>query len=196
MRSMSLSGELTKADVAKRQLVTAIRLFFEDADPVSVYTLAANAWEIIDTLCTLSGVDSASNQSREHAAGRDLKRDYINSPYRNFFKHADRDPDGTLTGFDDGKNDALLFLAAEDYLRLNSESPLELQVYQMWYLTINREKIAPGALDEVMPAIVSVFPKLREQSRDKQKARGRAVLEDSRQELESIADPRVDKSLW
>jgi IS30 family transposase len=35
----------TKVDVARRQLTTAIRHFFAREDPVSVFSLAANAWE-------------------------------------------------------------------------------------------------------------------------------------------------------
>ena len=37
---------LTKLDAAKRQLRTAIRLWFEDGDPVSVHALAYAAYEI------------------------------------------------------------------------------------------------------------------------------------------------------
>jgi hypothetical protein len=38
---------VTKLDAARRQLQTAIRLWFQDADPVSIHTLAAAAYEII-----------------------------------------------------------------------------------------------------------------------------------------------------
>ena len=46
-----MTQALTKFEVARRQLVTAIRLFFGDEDSVSVYTLAHASWEILDTLC-------------------------------------------------------------------------------------------------------------------------------------------------
>jgi urocanate hydratase len=57
---------LTKSDVSRRQLVTAIRLFFNEGDPVSVYTLASNALEVIDQLCKLRRVESVSDQTRTH----------------------------------------------------------------------------------------------------------------------------------
>jgi hypothetical protein len=41
---------LTKVDVARRQLQTAITLWFTNGDPVSVHTLAAAAHEIIHTV--------------------------------------------------------------------------------------------------------------------------------------------------
>ena len=129
-----MTERITKTEAAQRQLVTAIELFFRDADPVSIFSLASNAWEIIDTLCTKSNVESISNETREHAAkGKDLKYDYINSPFRNFFKHANRDPEAELEGFTDAENDHIIFLAVEDYIRLNNKSPVEFQVYQLWY---------------------------------------------------------------
>ena len=88
---------LAKQDVARSQLLAALNLFFDDGDPVSVYTLASNAWEIIDSLCVSNEIESISNETRGNISiDKDLKKDYINGPYRNFFKHADRDPEGIL----------------------------------------------------------------------------------------------------
>ena len=80
---------VTKLDSARRQLVTAIRLFFNGGDLVSVYSLALNAWDVIDVLCTKAFVGSFSKQARVNLpAGHTLKY-YINEPCRNFFKHAE-----------------------------------------------------------------------------------------------------------
>ncbi len=69
-----MNRPLTKIDVARRQLATAIQLFFENGDPVSIYSLAANAWEVIDVLCNNAQVASISNETRGHVpAGKDLK---------------------------------------------------------------------------------------------------------------------------
>lgn len=105
-----MTAPLTKRVVAQRQLVTAIRLLYDGADLVPVYSLAANAWEIIDTLATRAGVDSISNQAREHIPlGKDLKYDYVNSPHRNFFKHADRDPNASVPPLKDGNVESIVF---------------------------------------------------------------------------------------
>ena len=133
-----MENGLSKVDVARRQLITAICLFFANGDPVSVFTLAANAWEVIDALCNKRGVASVSNETRSHIpAADDLKRDYVNSPFRNFFKHADRDPDASINGFDKYNSDGIIFLGVEDYIRLNGKSPIEFQVFQIWYLAVN-----------------------------------------------------------
>ncbi|ANH76572.1 hypothetical protein ACS15_4790 [Ralstonia insidiosa] len=79
---------VSKIDAARRQLITAIRLFFDGGDPVSVYSLASNTWEVTDVLCTSVGVESFSKRARENLpVGHTLKY-YINEPCRNFFKQA------------------------------------------------------------------------------------------------------------
>jgi hypothetical protein len=42
--------KITKMDAAKRQVRTAIKLWFMEEDPVSIHTLVSAAHEIIHTL--------------------------------------------------------------------------------------------------------------------------------------------------
>jgi hypothetical protein len=186
---------LTKLEVARRQLVTAIRLFFDGRDEIAVFTLASNAWEIVDALCTMSGIDTLSSEAQGRLdEGVSLKRDFINSPYRNFFKHADRDPDAVLTDFSDHRSDGLLMLAVEDYLRLTGNGPVELQIYQLWYLGIYEEKIAATSLEEVMISISRLFPRIAELSRQEQKRMARECLKHASRDLELLNDSRTDTS--
>ena len=162
--------DLGKLEVARRQFAVAIRLFFDDRDPVSVYVLAANAWEIVDVLCAGRGIGSLSKETEKHLPeGRILKRDFINQPYRNYFKHAERDPEAMVEGFSDVKNDTLLTLAAEDLLRLGESKLLECQVFQVCYLAVYPEKIAPKAKQRVESLIRWRLPELDRMSRPEQK---------------------------
>jgi hypothetical protein len=109
-------------------------------------------------LCNNNDTDSISNQSRSHIPnGKDLKRDYINLPYRNLFKHTDQDVDDKLDGFDDQKCDNVIFLAAEDCVRFNKKSPLEFQVFQLWSLAVYTEKVAGDALEKISDSIEGHF---------------------------------------
>lgn len=174
-----MSERLTKKDVAKRQIRTAIRLLFESADEVSIYSLASNGWEIIDTLCTNAAIESISNDTREHAdRDKDLKRDYVN-PYRNFFKHADRDPQAVLDCFDQLANDSVIFLAVEDYIRLYQRSPIEFQVFQLWYLAVNREKAKDDDLERLKHGFDHYFPGILNLSRAQQLEMGCKVLDEA-----------------
>ena len=191
-----MSSTLSKMEVSKRQLVTAIRLFFEGGDPVSVFTLAANAWEIIDELCNKAGIDSISNQTRGHVLeSKDLKRDYINSPYRNYFKHADRDPDAVLKDFDERKCDGVILLAVEDYLRLNLKAPVEFQVFQLWYLALNIEKVSDNHLNRILASTNELFPNINNIKRKEQLELGRKAMEDYKDDSVLLQDGRTETSL-
>jgi hypothetical protein len=87
---------VTKLDVARSQLNTAIQLWFEGADPISIHTLVAAAHEIIHSLFKRKGLSGLFFDSP-------LIRDEFRSKlvshlkkYANFFKHADRDANNTM----------------------------------------------------------------------------------------------------
>lgn len=176
---------LTKIDAARRQLVTAIKLFFAEGDTVSVFSLAANAWEIVDALCCRSGVESLSRQTQGNLrAGEKLKRDYINEPYRNFFKHADRDPDASVD-FNERDAEAVMMLAVEDYLQLRGAAPIEFQVYQAWYLARHPHAVAEEKADEISGTLVNIFPDFDILDDNAQIAIGRRVL------YEALSNPEL-----
>src|SRR3954451_16671445 len=89
---------VTKLDAARRQLRTAVRLWFQDADPVPIHTLAFAAYEIIHVL---------SKKHDKYRRTLIFDADMIKDEYRpdwnnkikegaNFFKHAKNDSDGSL----------------------------------------------------------------------------------------------------
>lgn len=49
--------KVSKLDAAKRQLGTAIRLYFSDGDPVSIHTLTAAAYNILRDVTKQKGVE-------------------------------------------------------------------------------------------------------------------------------------------
>jgi hypothetical protein len=91
-----VSQTIDKLEAACRQLNTAISLWFNDGDAVSIHTLACSAHQIVHDV-------------NRHQAGRDLLYDslifkdeyrrqainYLKQHY-NFFKHADNNPVGTI----------------------------------------------------------------------------------------------------
>jgi len=135
---------VTKLDVARRQLGTAIRLWFQDADPVAVHTLAYAAYEIIHVL------------SKKRDPYRDtlifdadmIKDEYLrdwNIKVRksaNFFKHADRDSEDSLEFM---PSLTLLFLlAAVSGLRQMKEEPnAEEQTLFYWLFLHHPDWIKP-----------------------------------------------------
>jgi hypothetical protein len=189
---------VTKIDAARRQLITAIRLFYDGGDPVSVYSLASNAWEIIDVLCTSAGIDSFSKQARENLpAGHKLKH-YVNQPCRNFFKHADQDPNpDSAVELREANVSAILFLAGEDYMRLRKGGPVEAQVFQAWFIAVFPEKVSDddAVAQSILDSAKLAFPGIATLAGSEQIAMGRQVLEDARHDADLAADPKTEPSL-
>lgn len=84
-----------KLEAAKRQLQTAITLWFADADSVSVHTLACVTHQIIHDI-------NADRKGGELLLDSvvikdEFRREYLNEMRKamNFFKHANRDPDSS-----------------------------------------------------------------------------------------------------
>lgn len=187
--------QLTKKIVARRQLATAIELFFAAKDPISIYSLAANAWEVIDALCAAAGIESMSAQARAYVpTGKDLKAHYVNSPYRNFFKHADWDPDQVLEPLPQSHLEGLLFFAVEDYIRLNGRSPVHFQLFQLWYLAKHPEKFDPAVGDDLVQSVANAFPDLPKLDQAGQVALGAKHLFDALQDLKLLRDPRTESA--
>jgi hypothetical protein len=129
---------LSKLEVATRQLQTAITLWFDEADPVSTHALAFAAYEIFHT------VSLHRNPYR-----RDLlfDSDWIKDEFRsdwlklvkreaNFFKHGDRDPEGTLE-FDPDLTEFFILYAS--YARRLCGVPQSDQESLFgWWIQINR----------------------------------------------------------
>ncbi len=123
---------VTKLDVVRRQLVEAIHMFFNQRDPVAIYTVVGCAHQILVDLGARQNVKSVIKGypgiSKESIAT-------LNGAI-NFFKHADRDPDAKV-------NITPLYQMSCDYVfdailmlfSLASEIPEEAKIYWMWMVS-------------------------------------------------------------
>jgi hypothetical protein len=80
---------VTKLDAARRQLDSAISLYFQESDPVAIHTLACAAHQIIHDI---NKNKEKTDLLYEKFRLKGFKKEDINRHY-NFFKHADNDPD-------------------------------------------------------------------------------------------------------
>jgi hypothetical protein len=133
---MPIKLKISKLDAAKRQLETAIVLYFHEADPVSIHALASAGYDVLNDLNRRTGgtpmmiKDRFINQIKpEH---RKMLLDKINKA-RNFFKHADKDSDATLD-FSPGQSELLLLDACDKYRQLSNEFPPLFKLFQSWYM--------------------------------------------------------------
>jgi len=130
------SIQVSKLDAARRQLETAIRLYFSHGDPVSIHSLAAAAYNVVRDVGEKRGAppmllkDKLVDNVRPEAQTR--FRNKINEA-ENFFKHADRDHD-SVHDFDPEFSEVFLLDACDQYYRLTAEVLPIFGVYRSWFI--------------------------------------------------------------
>jgi hypothetical protein len=124
--------EISKLDAAKRQLKTAINLYFSYGDPVSIHTLASAAREILyDLNKKHSGTSMLLD---DHLMRDEMKKKYnkiLRDP-QNFFKHADRNPEGILN-LNPDISPIFIYDAILKYQELTHETVPYFIIFRGWY---------------------------------------------------------------
>jgi hypothetical protein len=127
--------KITKLEAARRQLVTAIRIFFANGDPVPTHALAAAALGILEDLDNHgagTGTTFDRIETRLRPEHIERFREALRRP-QNFFKHADRDPEKALE-FRPGMAGAIVWAACEKYSELTKEELLETAAFDAWIM--------------------------------------------------------------
>ena len=122
---------IQKLEAARSQLQTAIQLWFADGEPISIHTLTCAAHQIIHDI-------------HKHRDERDLLFDsiYVKNNRRvewthaikehmNFFKHADRDPNGTIE-FNLSLTECFILLSLLSLENLGEQLSHEESVFIIW----------------------------------------------------------------
>lgn len=150
-------------NVAASQLATAIRLWANDWDPISVHVLASAAAEIIAVL----------NKAKGFVPIRSAMLDIMDSDYRervahgiveafNFMKHGSKDPDAVMS-FNPGESEWVIYAACVDYLAAFGVAPPEALLF-LTYMTDQKPELIREDVDDPFRAI-------RDQERIKNRGR-------------------------
>jgi hypothetical protein len=116
-----------KLDAARRQLGTAITLWFNDGDPVSVHALAYAAYEVVHAISKKRD-PNRRDLIFDSALVKDEYRREFNAVIRkhaNFFKHADKDGDSVIE-FNPALSELFILFAFLQYWGVNSAAKLRL----------------------------------------------------------------------
>ncbi|MDB6068111.1 MAG: hypothetical protein JWR26_4319 [Pedosphaera sp.] len=126
---------LNKFEVARRQLETAIAMYFNGGDVVSAHTLATAALEV---LRGLNNALKGSPMVSDLEASGIIRPDKLEDARRavrgaqNFFKHADKDPTGTLD-FNPDTTAFYILDGVEKYRELSRQNPPVMRVFALWF---------------------------------------------------------------
>lgn len=176
------SFTLTSIDAAHRQLAMAVRLFFNDGDPVSVHTLACAAREIYEKSLRAHGrervIDTIALDRTDWHESEIL---HTLNERRNFFKHPTK---GDLK-FSDEDNDCVLLVASLDCTELCGDgSPQEASAFLLWMTATSAQFPRGGSVlseieaDRVLKDLDDRYPGLRDSSRVEKKRFGRELFSD------------------
>jgi hypothetical protein len=112
---------ITKLDAARRQIETAIILWFSESDPVSIHTLVSAGHRLVyDINKKFLGLPMLGDTTNIRPGHEKEYRDIL-AKAANFFKHADRDAEETLS-FSPESNAFRLLDACNVYQRLAAET--------------------------------------------------------------------------
>ena len=137
--------DITKEEAARRQLETAIALFFCEEDEISTHVLAKSAAQILTDICEKKNIESFRDMFMARIAQpyKRYARKKLNQPY-NYFKHANHDTFDTLSRFHPGVNSSALFGCCWDYQNAIGELPSIPLVFFWWTVAVYPEMLPEG----------------------------------------------------
>lgn len=178
--------EISKKEAAKRQLNFAIEAFFRGSDPIVVHTLAGAAGiifhDLVEHQCTGTAWENHLAEDSKISLSQCLA---VFRKAQNFFKHAEREPNGTLD-FDVNDTIHLIYFVSHNWCKLNSEEEklsIEASVFQLWYHAVWKDKFdsEPHKIDTL---VEKLFAGIEGLSREEQLKKGLQVLESWRDQTQ------------
>jgi len=136
---------INKIEAAKRQLDTAIIMFFEKKDPLAVHTLACAAYDMLRNLAGNKTSQKLQTIKDNTVISANQKKDWqqeLNNP-QNFLKHADKDPNGILDFFPE-ITQYFLSDACNLYRHITTDITNPMIIYTGWFFTKNPNFLNPG----------------------------------------------------
>jgi len=164
---------VSKLDAARRQLDVAIRLLFDEEDPIAVHTLVGAASVIISYLVETNHPDKSWDKFAQEANNITASEHFqVMRKPQNFLKHA-RDDSDTIFEFNPNDTESVAFWSVMNLANFGTLS-MEASVLQLWYLAC----YAPTLDLNVEPynRAIAIFGDLRDKPRSERLAEARRVL--------------------
>jgi len=134
---------VTKLEAARRQLETAALLYFNSRDAISMHTLVAAAYQILEDLATREGTKMLIEQSIVSSLGEEIAREL--RPYirriQNYLKHADRSNEPDSLEYSPQLTELMLLDAYGKLTQLTGEQPRILLAFENWFFMNHLEML-------------------------------------------------------
>jgi hypothetical protein len=141
---------VTRRDVARNEIDTAIDLFLSHRDPISAHVLTWAAVDVLKDVAARNAINTPSQQFNQWMGNDPAKQHYKSAKKEyNFFKHSDRDPDAHLDEFDVEGTANILMRACMDYNKIYGQMIWSAYMFSQWYLCRNPDQIKVEYRDEM-----------------------------------------------
>ncbi len=138
--ALSIMAEIkvNKPEAARRQIDVAIKLLFNNEDPIPIHTLAMAAFRIVRDLAK-DNPDHHMDSMFNKMIRPGMEKEFWSVMHRpaNFFKHADLDADDILNDVKEEINDVILFLATLWYQELGYKFTPEMLSLVTWFTVLH-----------------------------------------------------------
>lgn len=124
-----MSEPISKIEGARRQIDTAIDLYFNKGDSLSAHTLAFAAFKVLFDLYPRHRGDSFARQLDAMISKEGWR---AMSGVANFLKHADRDPDALLQAHHPEQAMSIIGLATLLYRRIAGDFSPKMRAFDIW----------------------------------------------------------------
>ena len=173
---MKIIGIITKIDAAKFQIDTAIRMLFNDDNPISIHTLSMAGFRILRDIA--QNKKSPLYVKIESMIKPEMMGEFwgLIQKYANFLKHADKDPEGSIINFNEEINDSILFLASLYYRDIGFKLTPEMLTITVWYSALHPDFIIENTFSDYKSQIDIIKRTLIGKSRKEQLNIGKQAL--------------------
>lgn len=126
--------EISHLDAAKRELETAVRLFLNYGDPVSIHLLGHSSLDMLRNLGNKQGINSFVFDEMVNMVKKPRQKEFIDAIRApgNYFKHVDKGQKDTIT-FPPETTEYLLYDASLIYEKLTKERYALFQAFILFF---------------------------------------------------------------
>ncbi|ESX21182.1 hypothetical protein [Mesorhizobium sp. LSJC264A00] len=135
---------ITKTEGARRQLETAIDLYFENGDSLSIHTLAFAVLKVLFDIYPHRVGDGFAAQLDALLRNEGWK---AMSGVANFLKHADRDPDAFLDSHHPQQAMSIIGLGVILYRRVEGDLSKKMMAFDSWVELLGQEELGIAEVD-------------------------------------------------
>jgi hypothetical protein len=173
--------DITKEEVARREIEAAIRMYFSEEDAIAVHIVASAAYRVLTDICKRKKIRSGHDEIMDRIVPDKKKeaRRLMTAAY-DYFRHADgkfadRDPDLVLPHFDEEGDGVFIFICCDTYRRCYGKMTTTMSAYVAWFLVGHPDMVL--ADHPLLPALAGKAAEdFRRLSLSEQKELGSALL--------------------